>query len=56
MTWTKPTFKTAACGMEVSMYAPDEQEDVLFRTRRLADERAQSVNAQPRGNDESRDR
>lgn len=30
--WAKPSFTAQACGMEVNMYAPDEEGDVLFRT------------------------
>ncbi len=29
--WTKPSYAAHACGMEVNMYAPDEDGDVLFR-------------------------
>ena len=29
--WTKPAYGSQACGMEVNMYAPDEDNDVLFR-------------------------
>ena len=30
MAWTKPTLKEIACGMEINMYAPAEDEPVLF--------------------------
>ena len=30
MAWTKPTLKEIACGMEIDMYAPAEDEPVLF--------------------------
>lgn len=29
--WTSPAYNAVSCGMEVNMYAPDEEEDVLFR-------------------------
>jgi coenzyme PQQ precursor peptide PqqA len=30
MAWTKPILKEIACGMEINMYAPAEDEPVLF--------------------------
>lgn len=30
MAWTKPTLKEIACGMEINMYAPAEDEPILF--------------------------
>ena len=30
MAWTKPVLKEIACGMEINMYAPAEDEPVLF--------------------------
>lgn len=30
MAWTKPKLKEIACGMEINMYAPAEDEPVLF--------------------------
>lgn len=30
MAWTKPALKEIACGMEINMYAPAEDEPVLF--------------------------
>ncbi|WP_410216814.1 pyrroloquinoline quinone precursor peptide PqqA [Paracoccus sp. (in: a-proteobacteria)] len=30
MAWTKPTLTEIACGMEINMYAPAEDEPVLF--------------------------
>lgn len=35
MVWTKPSYASHNCGMEVNMYAPDEPGEVLFRTARL---------------------
>ena len=39
MTSTKPVYETRNCGMEVNMYAPDEEGEVLFRNARLQKER-----------------
>lgn len=30
MAWTKPRLTEIACGMEINMYAPAEDEPVLF--------------------------
>ncbi|WP_378947375.1 pyrroloquinoline quinone precursor peptide PqqA [Paracoccus sp. R86501] len=30
MAWKKPTLTEIACGMEINMYAPAEDEPVLF--------------------------
>lgn len=30
MAWTKPAIREIACGMEINMYAPAEDEPVLF--------------------------
>jgi coenzyme PQQ precursor peptide PqqA len=30
MAWTKPAIKEIACGMEINMYAPADDEPVLF--------------------------
>lgn len=30
MAWTKPVLKEIACGMEINMYAPAEDDPVLF--------------------------
>jgi coenzyme PQQ precursor peptide PqqA len=30
MAWTKPALKEIACGMEINMYAPADDEPVLF--------------------------
>lgn len=30
MAWTKPKLKEIACGMEINMYAPAEDEPILF--------------------------
>jgi len=30
MAWTKPAPKEITCGMEINMYAPAEDEPVLF--------------------------
>lgn len=30
MAWTKPQLKEVSCGMEINMYAPAEDEPVLF--------------------------
>lgn len=30
MAWTKPILTEIACGMEINMYAPAEDEPVLF--------------------------
>ena len=30
MAWKKPVAKAIACGMEINMYAPAEDEPVLF--------------------------
>ncbi|WP_425496092.1 pyrroloquinoline quinone precursor peptide PqqA [Paracoccus aestuariivivens] len=30
MAWTKPALKEISCGMEINMYAPAEDEPVLF--------------------------
>ncbi len=43
MTWTTPSYEMHNCGMEVNMYAPDEEGEVLFRTARLEAERAEAT-------------
>lgn len=30
MAWTKPTLTEVACGMEINMYAPAQDEPILF--------------------------
>lgn len=45
MTWTTPCCEIHNCGMEVNMYAPDEEGEVLFRTARLEAERAEALSA-----------
>jgi coenzyme PQQ precursor peptide PqqA len=30
MTWTKPVLREIACGMEINMDGPAEEDDVLF--------------------------
>lgn len=30
MAWTKPTLTEIACGMEINMYAPAQDEPILF--------------------------
>jgi len=30
MTWTAPKLEEVTCGMEINMYFPAEDEDVLF--------------------------
>lgn len=30
MAWTAPTVEEATCGMEINMYFPAEEDDVLF--------------------------
>ena len=30
MAWSKPVLKESACGREINMYAPAEDEPVLF--------------------------
>jgi coenzyme PQQ precursor peptide PqqA len=30
MAWKKPVLREVACGMEINMYGPAEEDDVLF--------------------------
>jgi coenzyme PQQ precursor peptide PqqA len=43
MIWTKPCYETHNCGMEVSMYSPDEEGEVLFRVTCLNEERTEEA-------------
>jgi len=51
MTWTTPTCETHSCGMEVNMYAPDEEGEVLFRASRLAERCEDSELSEPETRD-----